>query len=100
MVSHSLIFLLAAISGMSDDQVYQRGDRDQAVVRLSGTAPAAARTVEARVLRQYYAVAGLDWTRLAEVRSGQWEGSLALPTGGPYRVEFRAEAAEAARRAR
>jgi sialate O-acetylesterase len=89
MVSHSLIFLLAAISGMSDDQVYQRGDRDQAQVRLTGTASAAAHSVEARVLRQYYALPGLDWTRVAEPRSGQWEGSLSLPTGGPYRVEFR-----------
>jgi sialate O-acetylesterase len=89
MVSHSLIFLLAAISGMSDEQVYQRGDRDQAQVQLTGTAPAGARAVEARVLRQYYIPPGLDWTRLAEPRSGQWEGSLAIPAGGPYRVEFR-----------
>jgi len=77
------------IHGMADDQVYQRNDRGIAEVRLTGTAPPAARSVEVRILRQFYSVDGKDWTRLAEPRAGKWEGSLSIPTGGPYRAEFR-----------
>jgi len=93
----TILLLLAAmgslaaqtITGMADEQVYQRDATGRAEIRLSGTAPAAAEAVEARILRQFYDVEGLDWTRLADSRAGRWEGKLAISTGGPYRVEFR-----------
>lgn len=77
------------ITNMADDQVYQRNDRGVAEIHLTGAAPAAARSVEARVLRQFYPVDGRDWSPLAQPRDGQWEGTLTVPTGGPYRAELR-----------
>lgn len=78
------------VSGIFDDQVFQRDEQGRAEIRVSGAAPAAARAVEARVLRQFLPIEGLDWAKFAEVRAGKWEGSLrGVPAGGPYRVEFR-----------
>jgi len=93
----AILFLAAAaglaaqtVSGIHDDQVFQRDANGAAEMRLEGQAPATARLVEARVLRQLRTLDGFDWARVAEARNGRWAGSLrGIPAGGPYRVEFR-----------
>ncbi len=78
------------VTGIHDDQVFQRDERGVVEIRLSGDAPATARAVEARVLREFLPVDGLDWSRLADPRAGKWSGALrGIPSGGPYRVEIR-----------
>src|SRR5712692_3258509 len=59
------------ITGIHDDQVLQRDERGVAEIRLSGDAPAAARAVEARLLREFLPLDGLDWSRLVEPRAGK-----------------------------
>ncbi len=80
---------LRVTSGAVDDQVLQRGADGQAALRLAGTAEGAnGKSVDARVLRKHTVVA--DWSALGPVGGGKWSGDLKnLPTGGPYRVEFR-----------
>ncbi|MBM3728168.1 MAG: sialate O-acetylesterase [Acidobacteria bacterium] len=78
--------------GAAPWQVYQRKDNNQADIALSGDAERGeGRAVEARVLgRGNTPVAGLDWTGIGKVVSGQWSGVLRnVPAGGPYRLETR-----------
>ena len=93
-----LLFLLAApasaeltVSGVVDDQVFQRNEKDRAAVAASGTCAAAAVKIQARVTRRGDALEGLDWRDAGTAKDGAWRATVeGLPVGGPYGVEFRA----------
>ena len=77
--------------GITDDQVLQRGPAGTADLKMTGSAKGVdGKTVEARLLRQFIAPEGFDWTAVAKVERGAWSGELKnIPTGGPYRLELR-----------
>ncbi len=76
--------------GAAPFQVFQRDASSRATIHLEGTSDGKA--VEARLVAAGRTVAGFDWKRLAAVSQKAWSGDLAaVPTGGPYRIELRAE---------
>jgi len=78
-------------SGAVDYQVFQRGPDNAASIPLEGTAPADAKSLEARVIANGMTLAGFDWKPLATIARGAWKATLpSLPAGGPYRIELRA----------
>lgn len=79
--------------GIVDDQVLQRSSDGRADLRLNGTAHTAeGQPVEARVLRRFEPVKGLDWHVISRVKGGSWAGEIkGVPTGGPYRIEVRTD---------
>lgn len=87
---------LRVTAGAVDDQVFQRDANGSASIRLSGTADAAdGKAVEARLSRKAIALTG--WDQVATISGGHWSGEVRnVPTGGPYRVEFRIPGANAA----
>lgn len=88
---------LKITAGAADYQVFQRGPANTATISLEGTAGAGASTVEARVVANGMALPGFDWKQIASVSGSAWKGALQnVPAGGPYRIELRAGAAEAA----
>src|SRR5260370_1585802 len=80
---------LRVTAGAVDDQVFQRDANGSASIRLSGAADAAdGKAVEARLSRKAIALTG--WNQIATISGGHWSREVRnVPTGGPYRVEFR-----------
>lgn len=71
-------------------QVFQRDASNRASIHLEGSSDGKA--VEARLVASGRAVDGFDWKPFATVSQKSWSGDLAgVPTGGPYRIEFRAQ---------
>jgi sialate O-acetylesterase len=71
-------------------QVFQRDASNRASIHLEGTSDGKA--IEARLFAAGRTVAGFDWKQLAAVSQKKWSGDLAgVPTGGPYRIEIRAQ---------
>lgn len=88
---------LRVTKGVADYQVFQRGPGNTAAIALEGVAPAEAKAVEARVIAGGMTLAGFDWKPISQVKGGAWKGVVEnLPAGGPYRIELRAGAAQAA----
>ena len=87
---------LRVTAGAVDDQVFQRDANGSASIRLSGAADAAdGKAVEARLSRKAIALTG--WDQVATISGGHWSGEVRnVPTGGPYRVEFRIPGTNAA----
>ncbi|MBL8233151.1 MAG: sialate O-acetylesterase [Bryobacterales bacterium] len=82
---------LTITSGATAHQVFQRGDDGKALIQLSGTASSlSGRPVEARVTSKNGPLSGLDWLPMGTVMQNRWSAKLAVPTGGPYRLEVRA----------
>lgn len=75
--------------GLAPHQVVQRAADGAAALACAGTAAGAGR-VEGRVLRDGGPLPGLDWRACGAARDGVWSATLqAVPSGGPYRVEWR-----------
>jgi len=71
-------------------QVFQRDAANHATIHLEGASDG--KTVEARIIAAGRTVSGFDWKQLASVSKKAWSGDLAaVPTGGPYRIELRAQ---------
>lgn len=84
-------------SGAADNQVFQRDKEGLATVKLSGAAANLnGRAVEIRATGKYGALPGKDWSEAGEISANQWTAKIDLPTGGPYRIEVRANNAVAA----
>ncbi len=93
--SLSTPFLLAGrfeiVSGATANQVFQREAGGHATVTLEGTAAGMdGRTVEIRAAGNNGILPSLDWRAAGRIQGAKWTASIALPTGGPYRVEVRA----------
>lgn len=77
--------------GATAHQVFQRGTDGKALIPLSGTANSlSGRPLEARVVGKNGPLAGLDWAPMGTILQNRWSAKLAVPTGGPYRIEVRA----------
>ena len=77
-------------SGAVPYQVFQRDASNRASIHLEGTSDGKA--IEARLFAAGRTVADFDWKQLATVSKKAWSGDLAgVPTGGPYRIELRAQ---------
>lgn len=86
---------IALTSGPLDHQVLQRDSQGRSTLALTGTAQdiGSGKAVEARATG---AKGGFGWKQIGKVEDGQWSGSVTLPAGGPYRLEFRTAAAHTA----
>ncbi|GIV19716.1 MAG: hypothetical protein KatS3mg023_1467 [Armatimonadota bacterium] len=74
--------------GAADYQVFQRDERDEAIVEVSGWCSAdAAGAIEARVEKSNSLLQ--DWTEAGIAEGGRWQASIRLQTGGPYTLYFR-----------
>ncbi len=85
---------LHVVSGVVNNQVFQRGPDGTATLRLSGTATGKkinGKMVQARLQGPNgLALAKFDWTPLSKVQKTHWDGDLAgIPVGGPYRLDVR-----------
>ena len=82
---------LRITSGIADDQVLQRDERGVAAATILGVAGAPdGRAVELRITRKRFPLEAFDWKPVAMVRQGKWSAAIGgIPTGGPYRLEFR-----------
>jgi sialate O-acetylesterase len=71
-------------------QVFQRDASNRASIHLEGSSDG--RATEARVVAAGRTVAGFDWRQLTSGSQKKWSGDLnGVPTGGPYRIELRAQ---------
>lgn len=94
-----LLFLSASLApaqsvlvtrGAVPFQVFQRDASNLANIHLEGSSDG--KSVEARLVAAGRAVDGFDWKQMATVSQKAWSGDLAgVPTGGPYRIELRAQ---------
>ena len=76
--------------GAAPFQVFQRDSANHATIHLGGSSDGKA--IEARLIAAGRTVAGFDWKQLAAVSQKAWAGDLAaVPAGGPYRIELRAQ---------
>ncbi len=74
--------------GAVDYQVFQRDEREQAGVAVSGRCHTdTADAVEAQIVKPDGSVQ--DWTEAGKAEGGQWQASLHLQTGGAYTLRFR-----------
>lgn len=82
---------LRITSGVTDEQVFQRGEDERADISFSGEAERAnGKYIEARLLSKTGPVTGFDWKALERVQRGRFGGTMkGIPTGGPYRLEVR-----------
>jgi sialate O-acetylesterase len=94
-----LLFLAASLApaqsvqvtrGAVPYQVFQRDASNRASIHFEGASDGKA--IEVRLVAAGRTVADFDWKRLASVSQKAWSGDLAgVPTGGPYRIELRAQ---------
>ncbi|MFN7936569.1 MAG: sialate O-acetylesterase [Bryobacteraceae bacterium] len=78
-------------AGAVDDQVFQRDDEGRASIELTGTALSLnGRAVEIRATGKHGPLPGKDWTAAGKIAANKWSAKIDLPTGGPYRLEVRA----------
>ena len=76
--------------GAAPFQVFQRDASNRSAIHLEGTSDGKA--VEVRLVAAGRTVPGFDWRQLAAVLQKSWSGDVAaVPTGGPYRIELRAQ---------
>ena len=85
---------LHVISGVMNNQVFQRGPDGTATFRLSGTVTGKKTNGKMVVARLQgpngLALAKFDWKPLSQVQKTRWDGDLArVPVGGPYRLDVR-----------
>ena len=94
--SGSHIGRIEIISGITDQRVLQRGSDGRAAFQVSGCAwPSADSALAYRVLRRQQVVQGFDWRRVSLSPDGKWDMRIeGLPTGGPFRFEFKLTDAE------
>ena len=83
--------------GISDYQVFQRGPKQTADFKLSGTVTGKKtndKQIEARLILGDRVLASFDWVPIGKVQKQNWTGELAhVPVGGPYRLEVRMQGA-------
>jgi sialate O-acetylesterase len=94
-----LLFLTASLApaqfvqvtrGAVPFQVFQRDGSNRASIHLEGSSDGKA--IEGRLVAAGRAIEGFDWKQLAAVSQKAWSADLAgVPTGGPYRIELRAQ---------
>ena len=77
------------ISSPTSYQVFQRDDAGAASVRICGTAPTSARSVQARIVRLDDCAEIVGWQPL-NVIDREYSGTLTAPAGGWYKVEVKA----------
>lgn len=99
------LFLLCALAasaaefrvgaGLTDSQVFQRDAQNKAEIKVGGSADGlTGKQIEARLLSGGKPVKGWGWKPVASVAGATWTGSLAaVPSGGPYDIEFRSQGA-------
>jgi len=81
-----LIIATGAVQG----QLFQRTENEHYILSLTGTAVNLNnRQLEIRALDRYGPVPNRDWAPAGKIIKGKWAARVALPTGGPYRVELR-----------
>jgi len=74
--------------GAVDYQVFQRDERGESVVVVSGQCHAdTADVVEVQIVKPDGSVQG--WTEAGKAEGGRWQASIHLQTGGPYTLRFR-----------
>ncbi len=80
--------MLRVEHGACDYQVFQRDERNEAVVNVSGVYHVdTAGVVEAQIVK-----AGdlpRNWAEAGKAEGGRWQASVRLQTGGPYTLRFR-----------
>ncbi|MCS7024763.1 MAG: sialate O-acetylesterase [Bryobacteraceae bacterium] len=82
---------LTITSGASPNQVFQRGDDGRAIVKLQGFIRSlSSPNLQVHVLGKNGPLEGLEAKPVDTLTANQWSVTLALPTGGPYRLEVRA----------
>lgn len=96
--SQSLCRGILEISGIQDDQVFQRNRQDRSDFSIAGQiAQNTNGTLELRILRRQQVVSGYDWQTVATEDDGRWTMKIdALQVGGPYRFEFRLQSDDGA----
>ena len=84
------IYGLKVTGGARHFQVFQRSSEDHSTFAIRGMAfPYQDHTVRWRVRRNSKTAHGFDWQE-AQMSNGAWRAEIEkLPTGGPYRVQFR-----------
>ena len=82
---------LAVTSGVTDEQVLQRGSNELADLKITGTAQKANnKVVEARIWHKDGPLDGFDWKPVTKIQKNAWIGDVrGIPTGGPYRLDLR-----------
>ncbi len=86
------------VSGLDAGRVYQRRDQDAATLEITGLAHPSDAQLKYRVMRHNQTVEGFDWSPIILSPEGAWAMKAeALPTGGPFRFEFRLEDASSRR---
>ncbi|MBI4890278.1 MAG: sialate O-acetylesterase [Acidobacteria bacterium] len=83
--------------GAADYQVFQRGPGNNASLHIEGSAAGAAgKAVEARIVSAGMTLPGFDWKAAGKATAAAFAADLVnVPTGGPYRLEFRVAGASA-----
>jgi hypothetical protein len=78
-----------AAAELPANRVYQRSS-GVSLVPLSGTYTGAASAVSARVIDAVTSVEAKTWTTVAAAPTGNtWSGTLSVPQGGWYRIQYR-----------
>lgn len=80
-------------SGLTDEQVLQRGAHQAADVHLTGVATGKkinGKAIEVRITTASNVLSNFDWAPAGKIQKLNWTADLiGIPTGGPYRVEAR-----------
>lgn len=96
----SLAFLLTVVAqdiritgGISDQQVLQRSLQQAADLSITGTVSGKKtdkKWIDARITSGGKVLPNFDWVPVGRVQKQSWTANLlGIPTGGPYRMEFR-----------
>ena len=78
-------------SGATNYQVFQRNNNDKASFTIEGAAyPYENFIIERRIRCRNKTLKGFNWQKNDLTTAGDWQMKIEdLPTGGPYRIEFR-----------
>lgn len=80
--------MLRIEQGAADYQVFQRDERNEAIVNVNGVYHAdTAGVVEAQIVKAGDLPG--NWTEAGKAEGGRWQASVRLQTGGPYTLRFR-----------
>jgi sialate O-acetylesterase len=93
---------ISIVKGPADNQVYQRGPDGKADIAIElSVSDGEGKNVYASIKRGIVPVVGFVALDLGKVNGGKLAGTLkGVPTGGPYKIEFRTNRAGAAMAAR
>ncbi|MCS6830393.1 MAG: sialate O-acetylesterase [Armatimonadota bacterium] len=74
--------------GATDYQVFQRDERDEAVIAVSGQCPVnSTDVVQVQIATEDNQLQ--HWREAGKAAAGRWQASILLQTGGPYTVRLR-----------